>query len=167
MAITVRTGAALKSLLNGQQEATADGATVGEVLSSLNIRDRLCDSAGNLRRHFNIHVNEGEDIRLLQGLDTPVNDGGTVTILSAIAGGGKVVKKIWLTLPKTLVEKLLSWEIGQKFNVVTNIRQASVSTSIGLLGLEVSGERDEVAKALDHLTAEGASVESVELDVVE
>lgn len=167
MAITIRTGAALKSLLNGQQEATADGATVGEVLSGLEIRDRLCDDAGNLRRHFNIHVNEGEDIRLLQGLETPVDDGSTVTILSAIAGGGEVVRKLWLTFPKGLVEKPLIWEIGQKFKVVTNIRQASVSRDIGLVGLELSGDNDEVAEAVGYLTNEGVSVEPVELDIVE
>ncbi len=167
MAITVRTGGALKSLLNGQQEAIADGATVGEVLSALNIGDRLCDDAGKLRRHFNIHVNEGDDIRLLQGLETPVDDGGTVTILSAIAGGGEVVRKIWVTFPKDLVEKPLIWEIGQKFKIVTNIRQASVSRDIGLIGLELSGRDDEVAKAVDYLTTEGVSVEPVELDVVE
>ena len=34
------------------------------------MRDRLCDETGKLRRHFNLHVNGGEDVRLLQGLDT-------------------------------------------------------------------------------------------------
>lgn len=87
MAITVRTAGAQRSLFDGKQEAQAEGATVGEVVEHLGIRERLCDDSGKVRRHFNVHVNEGEDIRRLQGLDTPVADGDTVTILSAIAGG--------------------------------------------------------------------------------
>ena len=81
MSTTVRTGAALKSLLGGSQELQANGGTVGELLKYVTIDDRLCDDTGRVRRHFNIHVNDGEDIRLPQGLDTPVNDGDMVTIL--------------------------------------------------------------------------------------
>ena len=167
MAITVRTGAALKSLLSGAQEAQAEGATVGEILEHLGARERLCDDSGKVRRHFNIHVNDGEDIRLLQGLDTPVGDGDTVTILSAIAGGADVARKVWLTFPQNLVERPLIWEIGMKFKVVTNIRQASVSKDIGLIGLEISGEDDDMEKAIKHLTDAGVGVEPIELDVVE
>ena len=167
MSITVRTGAVLKGLLGGQQEIEAEGKTVGELLEGLNIRDRLCDDTGKVRRHFNIHVNDGEDIRLLQGLDTPVKDGDTVTILSAIAGGAKVSRKFWLTFPQELVDKPLIWEAGQKFQVVTNIRQASVSKEVGIVGLELSGEEDEVRKAIDFFLQAGVSVEPVELDVVE
>ena len=167
MAITVRTGAVLKNLLDGEREVETEGGTIRELLERLNILDRLCDESGAVRRHFNIHVNEGEDIRLLQGLDTPVEDGDTVTILSAIAGGAQVARKFWLTFPKTLVDKPLIWEVAQKFKVVTNIRQASVSKEMGLVGLGISGEEAEVRKAVDFLLEEGVSVEPVELDVVE
>lgn len=167
MAITVRTGSALKSLFGGQRETSAEGGTIGELLSHLDVRDRICDDKGKVRRHFNIHVNEGEDIRLLQGLDTEVKDGDTVTILSAIAGGAEVTKKVWLTFPKDLVDRPLVWEVGQKFKVVTNIRQASVSKEIGLIGLELSGEAEEVQKAVDFFNAHGVSVEPIELNVVE
>ncbi len=167
MSITVRTGAALKSLLGGSQEVQANGGTVGELLKHLTIDDRLCDDTGRVRRHFNIHVNDGEDIRLLQGLDTPVKDGDTVTILSAIAGGADVARKLWLTFPQELVGKPLIWEVGQKFQVVTNIRQASVSRDVGIVGLELSGEEDEVRGAIDFFLQAGVSVEPVERDVVE
>lgn len=167
MAITVRTGAALKSLLGGQQEMLAEGQTVGEIIEHLGIQDRLCDGAGKVRRHFNIHVNDDEDIRLLRELGTPVKSGDTITILSAIAGGAAVARKVWLTFPRELVDKPLIWEVGQKFKVVTNIRQASVSKDIGLVGLELSGEEGEVSKAIDFLTAAGVSVEPIELNVVE
>jgi len=87
MPVKVRTGTALKNLLSGQQEVAAEGATIREILEQLGILERLCDETGIVRRHFNIHVNDGEEIRLLQGLETPVNEGDAVTILSAIAGG--------------------------------------------------------------------------------
>ena len=167
MSITVRTGAALKSLLGGSQEVQANGGTVGELLKHLTIDDRLCDDTGRVRRHFNIHVNDGEDIRLLQGLDTPVKDGDTVTILSAIAGGADVARKLWLTFPQELVGKPLIWEVARKFQVVTNIRQASVSRDVGIVGLELSGEEDEVRGAIDFFLQAGVSVEPVERDVVE
>lgn len=168
MPVTVRTGAALKSLFAGQREVQGDGSTVGELLEDLAIRDRICDDHGRIRRHFNIHVNEGDDVRLLQGLDTPLKDGDTVVILSAIAGGGsRVARKLWLRYPKELVDRPLVWEVGRRFKVVTNIRQASVSDEIGLVGLEVSGEEAEVENAIEFLVAEGVKVEPIELDVVE
>ena len=168
MPITVRTGAALKALFGGEREISAEGANIGELLDHLNVRGRICDDAGKVRRHFNIHVNEGEDIRLLEELNTSIRDGDTVTILSAIAGGGEgVKKKIWLTFPSDLVDRPLIWEVGQKFEVVTNIRQASVSKEIGLVGLELSGEAEEVQRAIDFFTENGVSVEPIELNVVE
>ena len=61
-----------------------------EVFENLGILERVCDNDGKLRRHFNVHVNEEEDVRLLQGLDTIVKEGDVVTILSAIAGGDDI-----------------------------------------------------------------------------
>jgi len=167
MAITVKAGSALARLFDGKRVVEAHGATVGEVLEDLGVRDRLCDEAGKLRRHFNLHVNGGEDVRLLQGLDTPLRDGDELALLSAIAGGANVARKVWLTFPHDLVERPLIWEVGRNFEVVTNIRQASVSREIGLVGLELSGEEQEVKRAIDFLTEAGVSVEPVELGVVE
>ena len=87
MPITVRTGTALRRLFGGRRQIEAEGSTVGEVLSNLDVRDRLCDKTGKLGRHFSIHINDGEDIRLLKGFDTPLRDGDAITVLSAIAGG--------------------------------------------------------------------------------
>ena len=102
MPITVRTGTALRNLLGGRQELPAEGGTVGEILKHLGIVERLCDDTGKMRRHFNIHVNDGEEVRLLQGLDTPVNDGDTVTILSAIAGGISILGRDDISLSEKL-----------------------------------------------------------------
>ena len=168
MPVKVRVGAALRSLLGGKREAEAAGASVGEVLDVLGVRERLCDGAGTLRRHFNVHVNEGEDVRLQDGLTTSVADGDVVTILSAIAGGsGEVSRKVWLTFPENLVERPLIWEVAKKFAVVTNVRQASVSKKIGIVGLELTGEEDEVWRAIEFFTKSGVTVEPIELGVVE
>ncbi len=167
MAVSVRVGAALSSLLGGKREVEAEGATVGEIVRALGLSERLCDGEGKLRRHFNVHVNEGEDVRLLGGLDTPIKDGDAVTILSAIAGGAEVSRKVWLTFPEKLVERPLIWEVAQKFKVVTNIRQASISKEVGLVGLELSGEEDQVWCAIEFFTKNGVTVEPIELGVVE
>jgi len=167
MPVKVRVGAALSRLLDGRREVEAEGRTVGDVARALGIDERLCDASGTLRRHFNVHVNEGEDVRFLGGLDTPVKDGDVVTILSAIAGGSESTRKLWLRYPKELVGRPLVWEVGNKFKVVTNIRQASVSQQIGIVGLELSGDQEEVGKAIEFLAGEGVSVEPIELDIVE
>lgn len=167
MAVSVRVGAALSSLLDGKREVEAEGTTVGEIVRALGLHERLCDGEGKLRRHFNVHVNEGEDVRLLRGLDTPIKDGDAVTILSAIAGGAKVSRKVWLTFPEKLIERPLIWEVGQMFKVVTNIRQASISKEVGLVGLELSGEEDQVWCAIEFFTKHGVTVEPIELGVVE
>ena len=88
---TVRIPTQLRSLAGGSSEVTAEGATVAEVLASLDtvhpgFRDRLFDEAGKLRRFVNVFVAD-EDIRFLQGLDTPVTEGQVVSIVPAVAGG--------------------------------------------------------------------------------
>ncbi len=87
MPVTVRMGGPLRNLLDGKQQVEAHGSTVGEIMDNLGIRDRLSDDDGELRRYISVHVNRGEDIRHADGYDTPVTDGDTVTILSAIGGG--------------------------------------------------------------------------------
>jgi MoaD family protein len=92
MAVTVKIPTQLRAAVGGAAEAEVDGAsTVAEVLDGLfdryaELRERISDEDGSLRRFINVYV-EGEDIRFLDGLDTPVSDGGEVTILPAVAGG--------------------------------------------------------------------------------
>lgn len=87
MAVTVRVGGPLRRLLDGRQQVDVEGATVGEAMERLGILDNLSDDNGELRPYITIHVNSGENIRRLDGFDTPVKDGDVVTILSAIGGG--------------------------------------------------------------------------------
>jgi sulfur-carrier protein len=70
-----------------ERRVAAEGATVGQVIESLDrrwpgVRDRLCQRSDALREFINVYV-DGRPA----GLDTPVGPGGTVHILPAVAGG--------------------------------------------------------------------------------
>ena len=90
MAVTVKIPPSSGAATDGEATAEVDGSTVGEVLDALyerygELRSRIAEDGG-LRRFVNVYVG-GEDIRFLDGLDTPVEDGDEVTILPAVAGG--------------------------------------------------------------------------------
>lgn len=91
MAVTIRIPTQLRPLAGGSATVTAEGATVAEALKGLEaaypgFNDRLFDENGKLRRFVNVFLAE-EDIRFLDGLDTPVADGATLSIVPAVAGG--------------------------------------------------------------------------------
>ena len=69
--------------------------------------------------------------------------------------------------PPRLIQEPLIWTLGQKFKVVTNIRQASVTDEIGIVCLEVEGKRADVKAAITWLEKLGVSVEPVEINVIE
>jgi molybdopterin synthase sulfur carrier subunit len=91
MAVTVKLPTQLRDAAGGAVSAQVDGATVGEALEALynahgELRERIADESGGLRRFVNVYW-KGEDIRFLDGLETAVADGDEVTILPAVAGG--------------------------------------------------------------------------------
>ena len=54
-------------------------------------------------------------------------------------------RRMWLMYPPKLIQEPLIWQLGQKFKVVTNLRQASVTDEIGIVCLEVNGKRNQGA----------------------
>jgi ABC-type methionine transport system ATPase subunit len=76
-------------------------------------------------------------------------------------------RRLWLMYPPKLIQQPLIWELGKKFKVVTNIRQASVTDEIGIVCLEVEGKRETVKSAIAWLEKVGVNVEPVEISVVE
>ncbi len=91
MSVTVRVPTQLRPLTGGAGEVQVSGTTVGEVLKAVDaahpgIGERLFDDAGQLRRFVNVFVAD-EDVRFLDGLETPVADGQTLSIVPAVAGG--------------------------------------------------------------------------------
>jgi len=91
MAVLVKIPTQLRSAADGASQTEVEGDTVQEVLDGLfnqfeELRARIADDDGSLRRFVNIYL-AGEDIRFLDGVDTPVSDGAEITILPAVAGG--------------------------------------------------------------------------------
>ena len=91
MAATVRLPATLRPWADGQKLVEVEPAPVAQAIHSLCARypaiaERVLDEAGKTRRFVNVYVN-GQDIRLLQGEDTPVQEGDEVIIAPAVAGG--------------------------------------------------------------------------------
>jgi sulfur-carrier protein len=86
----VRVPPVLRAEAGGRREVEASGATVRELLEDLTDRvpalGEKVYSAGELQSFVNVYV-DGEDVRTLRGLDTPVRDGSTVILLPAMAGG--------------------------------------------------------------------------------
>jgi L-aspartate semialdehyde sulfurtransferase ferredoxin len=75
-------------------------------------------------------------------------------------------QRLWLMYPPKLIKKPFIWEVGHKFKVVTNIRQATVTDEIGIVCLELDGAHSEVAKAIAWLEKQGVNVEPVEIGIV-
>ena len=69
--------------------------------------------------------------------------------------------------PAKLITRPLLWELGKKFEVVTNVRQASMTDEIGLVSLSLEGEREEIKKAISWLEQLGVKVEPVEINTIE
>jgi sulfur-carrier protein len=88
---TVRIPTPLRTATGGAATVDVEGDTVGKAIADLEakhpgIAERLLDDSGELRRFVNVFVDD-EDVRFQQGLDTPVADGATVSIIPAVAGG--------------------------------------------------------------------------------
>lgn len=91
MSVTVRIPTQLRELTSGEGEIVLDATTVREAIDLLNsahpgIGERLLDENGNLRRFVNLFLAD-EDVRFLQGLDTPITPGQTLSVVPAVAGG--------------------------------------------------------------------------------
>ena len=93
MAIEVRIPTILRSYTGGEKAVTGSGSTLTALLDDLEsrhngLRGRLVTDEGSLHRFVNVYVND-EDVRFLGGLETPLKDGDSVTVLPAVAGGSR------------------------------------------------------------------------------
>jgi hypothetical protein len=77
-----------------------------------------------------------------------------------------VQRRLWLTYPPKRIKAPVIWELGHRFELSTNIRQASVTDEVGIVCLEVQGAATEVEAGLKWLKKLGLSVEPVELSTV-
>ena len=91
MAVKVRIPTPLRKVTGDQEEVSAEGANVSEVIEDLEknypgLKERICEEDGSLRRFVNIYVND-EDIRFKDNMETALGDGDEFSIIPAIAGG--------------------------------------------------------------------------------
>ena len=92
---TVKIPPVLRPKTGGESEVSVSGSDVGEVLAALaeahpDTREQLFGPDGDLNRYVNVYLND-EDVRVLDGLETTVDDSDTVVILPAMAGGTSVL----------------------------------------------------------------------------
>ena len=175
MAVKVRIPTPLQKLTNNQPEVVCQAHSVDAMLSELErqhpgIKERLCDEKGKLRRFVNIYVNE-EDIRFLEGQETKLKDGDDISIIPAIAGGGRLPgrqakekltkKRVTLVFPPTQITQPAVFMMAKKFDVMPNIRKARVTESVGEMMLELEGTEENLQKGIRYLELRGIKVEPV------
>ena len=91
MAIEVRIPTILRTHTGGNKTVEGAGDTLGALVDDLDakhpgLKGRLVTEEGTLHRFVNVYVND-EDVRFLGALDAKLNDGDSITILPAVAGG--------------------------------------------------------------------------------
>ena len=184
MPVKVRIPEVLRKLTNGSDLVTVEASTVKDMIEALEkahpgIKERICDEQGNVRRFVNVFVNE-EDIRFQDNLQTKLPSGTEVSILPAIAGGnsktkggtkeqasGDVVRRVYLTFNRDLCTQPIIYHMIKKFDVIPNIRSASVTEDMGIMGVEFSGKKESVDQALEWARKQGLKVDPIEMNVVE
>ena len=88
---TIKIPPVLRASVGGEKQVGASGSNVGEVLRDLATNhpateSQLFSAEGELNRYVNVYLND-EDVRVLDGLSTPVGETDTLVILPAMAGG--------------------------------------------------------------------------------
>ena|SRR5437773_1509610 len=81
--------------------------------------------------------------------------------------GAPQKSRLWLMYPPRMITNPVIWELSQKFKVITNVRQASVTDEIGIVCLELEGRRADIKSAIKWLEKMGINVEPVEINVLE
>jgi ABC-type methionine transport system ATPase subunit len=76
-------------------------------------------------------------------------------------------QRFWLTFNGESSRKPLIYEMSKNFDVVFNIRNASVTPTIGIIALELEGDREVIKKAVVWLENHGVQVEPVEINTIE
>jgi len=76
-------------------------------------------------------------------------------------------QRLWLMFPAKLITRPIIWELGKKYDLVTNVRQCSVTDEVGLCSLSLEGEREEIKGAIKWLEELGVKVEPVEIQTIE
>ena len=82
-------------------------------------------------------------------------------------GSTMIKRRVKFTFPQKLITEPLIYQLGKKYEIVTNIRRADVREDMGWVVLELEGEEDEIAGGLEWVAGYGVRVDPVSGDVVE
>jgi len=85
----------------------------------------------------------------------------------SLAGMETQKTRLWLMYPARLITRPVLHELSKSFDVITNLRQASVTEEIGIVSVELEGARGEVKRAIAWLEELGIKVEPVEINTIE
>ncbi len=77
-----------------------------------------------------------------------------------------IVKRVYLTFPAQLIREPVICQMYDALGVQFNLRTASVTDEIGIVGLELEGTHEQLEAAMDFFRERGVRVEPIELDVV-
>lgn len=77
------------------------------------------------------------------------------------------LSRLWLMFPAKLIMRPMIYEMSRQFPVVFNIRQASVNSEVGIVSLELEGEREDIKNAIAWFEEQGVKVEPVEINTIE
>ena len=89
------------------------------------------------------------------------------TRLPRAKGSAQTRAKFYMTYPKKLVREPLIYLVSRKFDVITNIRSASVSDEIGIIALELDGTPEAIESAVAWFREQGVTVEPIEKNIIE
>ena len=77
------------------------------------------------------------------------------------------IQRFYLTYSQEKIKDPIIYTVGKKFRVVTNIRSASVSDHLGIVGLELDGDQSEIDSAVKWIAEQGVKVEPIEKNIIE
>ncbi|WP_134390967.1 NIL domain-containing protein [Methylacidiphilum sp. Yel] len=78
-----------------------------------------------------------------------------------------IKQRYWLSLDGNLCKRPLIWELSRNFDLIFNIRNASITGEIGIIGIELEGNPEVIKEAVSWLESQGVHVEPVEISTIE
>jgi len=76
-------------------------------------------------------------------------------------------ERYYLSYPRILIKEPILYQLVKKFDLVFNIRGASVSEDMGLVAVEFEGTQEQIERALAWLRQTGVTVEPIEKNIIE
>jgi L-aspartate semialdehyde sulfurtransferase ferredoxin len=76
-------------------------------------------------------------------------------------------ERYYLSYPRVLIKEPILYQLVKKFDLVFNIRGASVSEDMGLVAVEFEGTSEQIERALVWLRQTGVTVEPIEKNIIE